>query len=133
MRVRYPSDAPEQGTQLGNPCGDNDLAATHLKPDAVAVVGHSPGGYTAPAVAGGDDRLNALVLLAPATAWFQAEDSLHTVRIPILMLTAEHDAHTPQFHLPTVARSRRLRPGALPRGDERANSGLSASSAAACG
>jgi predicted dienelactone hydrolase len=184
MRVMYPSDAPEQGTQLGsytldvacdgpiatgtfplvvishgnggagvlyrttamhlarngfvvvlpdhagNTRGDNDLAgtvanlenrprhvrliidwafgaspfATHLKPDAVAIVGHSLGGYTALAVAGGDDRVNALVLLAPATAWFQAEDALHTVRIPILMLTAEHDAHTPQFHADIVKR-----------------------------
>ena len=129
----------------GNTRGDNDLARTvanlenrprhvrlaidwaygaspfapFLKPGAVAVIGHSLGGYTALAVAGGvpvafahetpdrvarpvevtpDDRVKALVLLAPATAWFRAADALRDVRVPILMMTSQHDASTPAFH-----------------------------------
>jgi predicted dienelactone hydrolase len=63
------------------------------------------GGYTAQAVAGGtpwnarrerievysDPRVKALVLLAPATAWFTPDGSLQHVTAPILMLTADHD------------------------------------------
>jgi predicted dienelactone hydrolase len=84
-----------------------------------AVVGHSLGGYTALAIAGGrptafphespdrlarpvqvtpDERVKALVLLAPATAWFKDPDALSSVRIPILMLTAEKDEHTTAWH-----------------------------------
>jgi predicted dienelactone hydrolase len=129
----------------GNTRGDNDLARTvanlesrprhirltidwaygaspfapFLKAGAVAIIGHSLGGYTALAIAGGlpaafahetpdrvprpvevmpDERVKALVLLAPATAWFKAGDALRRVRVPILMMTAEHDASTPAFH-----------------------------------
>ena len=81
----------------------------------VGIVGHSLGGYTALALAGGrptafaretpdgrptvvavmpDPRVTALVLLAPAAPWFLAEDSLTQVRTPILMLTGEHDRLT---------------------------------------
>src|SRR6266567_357581 len=67
---------------------DAVFAAVHFKdrvqPDTTAVIGHSMGGYTALAVAGGqpwtekgervevdaDGRVKALVLLAPAAAWF---------------------------------------------------------------
>jgi len=75
----------------------------------VALIGHSMGGYTALAVAGGepwsenkekvrvvsDNRVNALVLLAPATEWYTPEGSLKNVTLPILMLTAEHDQPLP--------------------------------------
>jgi predicted dienelactone hydrolase len=94
-----------------------------LPSDAVAIVGHSMGGYTALAVAGGrpmafprespdgrahpvpvtpDPRVRALVLLAPATPWFMPPDALAGVRVPILMLTAEHDPHTPSWHAEIV-------------------------------
>lgn len=97
----------------------------HLAPGAVAIVGHSMGGYTALAAAGGrptafaretadgrarevpvapDDRVRALVLLAPAAAWFLAPGALRDVRVPILMLTAEHDPHTPEGHAEIVRR-----------------------------
>ncbi len=90
----------------------------HLKPDCVAVIGHSIGGYTALAVAGGkpwtgpyerktkppqpvlvtpDDRVRALVLLAPATAWFRP-GTLRAVRVPILMITGDQDVNTPVAH-----------------------------------
>ncbi len=97
----------------------------HLVADAVAIVGHSMGGYTALAAAGGrptafpretadgasrevpvprDPRVRALVLLAPATPWFLAPGALAEVRVPILMLTAEHDPHTPEGHAVIVRR-----------------------------
>jgi len=90
-----------------------------LKSASAAVIGHSLGGYTGLALAGGaprafaretpdgieralcvahDDRIKALVLLAPATVWFMSPDSLASVHIPILMLTAEKDEYTPAFH-----------------------------------
>jgi len=76
----------------------------------IAVIGHSMGGYTALALAGGvprtkdglvlkvasDSRVKAIVLLAPGTGWFM--NSLSGVAIPILMLTAEHDPVTPKWN-----------------------------------
>lgn len=97
----------------------------HLVPDSVAVIGHSMGGYTALALAGGrpiagphetqdhqprlirvdpDPRVKALVLLAPATPWFQAPGALRNVRIPILMRTAEKDSDTPTWFSEIVQR-----------------------------
>jgi len=87
-----------------------------VQPDNVAIIGHSIGGYTALAVAGGtpwsetrqrvevvaDPRVRALVLLAPATAWYLPEDSLSQVTVPILMLIAEHDPFTPRWHADVV-------------------------------
>lgn len=93
--------------------------AKFLKPDSVSIIGHSMGGYTALAVAGGvptsfphespdgqpnqinvipDHRVKALVLLAPASVWFMSKGALNTVNLPILMLTAEKDKYTPAFH-----------------------------------
>lgn len=96
-----------------------------LAPDSVAIIGHSLGGYAALAVANGhpmaspqetpdgqprsvpvtpDRRVKALVLLAPATAWFMAPGALRDVRVPILMLTAEKDEDTPEWHADIVTR-----------------------------
>jgi len=74
-----------------------------LKRDTAAILGHSLGGYTALAAAG-DARVKALVLLAPATLWFQAPGSLDHVDVPILMFTAGQDEHTPAPHAEVVAR-----------------------------
>jgi predicted dienelactone hydrolase len=92
----------------------------HIARQRIGMIGHSLGGYTALAVAGGvprfpynsndvvnvkpDSRVKALVLLAPATPWYIAEGSLANVTVPILMLTAEHDAFTPSQHGDIVAR-----------------------------
>ncbi|MBO2011455.1 alpha/beta hydrolase family protein [Hymenobacter negativus] len=97
----------------------NQLFARVLKPDGIGVIGHSMGGYTALALAGGtptafphetvdgqeqliavvaDTRIKALVLLAPATVWFRAQGALHGVDVPMLLLTAEKDEYTPFFH-----------------------------------
>ena len=94
------------------------VVGPRLRPDAVAVVGHSMGGYTALAVAGGrpmssphdtpsgppqpvpvtrDARVRALVLLAPATVWYAHEGALSEVRVPILLRTGEKDELAPPF------------------------------------
>lgn len=94
--------------------------APHIACDGVAVIGHSIGGYTALAAAGGiawsgpyerkdsnaapapvtitpDPRIKSLVLLNPATFWFIA-GSLRRVDLPILLRTGEKDDTTPIEH-----------------------------------
>ncbi|GAB3824916.1 alpha/beta hydrolase family protein [Hymenobacter jeollabukensis] len=91
--------------------------ASVIRPNAVALIGHSLGSYTALALAGGrptsvsrtpadgpprlipvpaaDARVRALVLLAPAIPWFLAEGSLRGVQVPVLALAGEQDEHIP--------------------------------------
>lgn len=94
--------------------------APHVSRNGVAIIGHSIGGYTALAAAGGlpwtgpyerkdsnalpepvpvtpDARIRSLVLLNPATFWFIA-GSLRPVRVPILIRTGEKDDVTPIEH-----------------------------------
>ncbi|TFW25573.1 alpha/beta hydrolase family protein [Duganella callida] len=96
------------------------LLKAHVATNGVAIIGHSIGGYTALAAAGGeawsgpyerkashalpepvpvtpDARIRALVLLNPATFWFIA-GSLRPVNLPILMRTGEKDEITPIEH-----------------------------------
>jgi len=82
----------------------------------VVVIGHSMGGYSALALAGGkpstqsgeavpvqpDERICALVLLAPATVWYQMPGALSDVTVPIMMRSAEHDPHTPAWQADIV-------------------------------
>jgi predicted dienelactone hydrolase len=82
----------------------------NITQNKIGVIGHSMGGYTALALAGGvprtkeglvvevtsDFRVKAIVLLAPGTGWFM--NSLDKVTIPILMFTAEHDPITPKWN-----------------------------------
>ncbi|WP_437972478.1 alpha/beta hydrolase family protein [Sorangium sp. So ce260] len=91
-------------------CADAEIGP-HLRGDDIAVIGHSMGGYTALALAGGqpwtgpgqrvevtrDPRVKALVLMAPATSWFVPNDALKDVSAPILLLVAEHDRLTPRW------------------------------------
>jgi predicted dienelactone hydrolase len=92
--------------------------------DVVSIIGHSMGGYTALAAAGGlpvsfshesqdgashlievtkDPRIKSLVLLAPATVWFNEENALNAVDCPILLIAAEKDQYTPpDFHAQIV-------------------------------
>jgi predicted dienelactone hydrolase len=93
--------------------------AASLHPGSVGLIGHSLGGYTVLALAGGqpnsvprdspdgvaqpipvpmDERVKALVLLAPATPWYLLPGALRNVRVPILLLEAEQDEHTPAQH-----------------------------------
>ena len=97
---------------------ENKMFKEKLMPNAVSIIGHSLGGYTALAAAGGvptsfphetsdgkpqlievtqDHRIKSLVLLAPASVWFRAEGALRAVNLPILMLDAEKDPYTPPF------------------------------------
>jgi predicted dienelactone hydrolase len=93
-------------------------------PQSVAMIGHSLGGYTALALAGGrpcfppdgppvpvvrDPRIGALVLLAPASPWFMADGALADVDVPILMRTAEHDEHAPPLFAEIILRGVRSR------------------------
>ena len=85
-----------------------------------SMVGHSMGGYTALALAGGvptslphqtadrqarrievtaDPRLKAIVLLAPATVWFRLRGALDQVTTPILMIASYHDEQCPYFYM----------------------------------
>lgn len=84
----------------------------HLDAGGYAAIGHSIGGYTVLALAGGrpqsapaespdgrptpidvatDERLRALVLMAPALVWFRQPGSLGAVTQPLLMLFGEND------------------------------------------
>ena len=87
-----------------------------VQTDNSAIIGHSMGGYTALAVAGGrpwtqqrqplevesDGRVKALVLMAPAAFWYQPEGSLSDVDLPIFVLTAEHDPYTPSAQVEAI-------------------------------
>jgi len=102
--------------------GDAQLG-TRVSAAGAGVIGHSLGGYTALALAGGrptcfahespdgqprtvpvvpDPRVRALVLLAPATPWLMADGALAEVTAPILMRTGERDEHAPAFHAAIV-------------------------------
>ena len=92
-------------------------------PERIGVVGHSLGAATALALAGGrprtmpgespdseereievtrDERVAAVVLLAPAAPWFASPGALAQVRVPVLLVTAEHDVATPPWHSAVV-------------------------------
>lgn len=82
----------------------------------VAVIGHSIGAYTGLALVGGkpfsetgqkvavkpDDRVKALVLMAPATGWYNHFDGLIDVSVPILLYEAEKDPYTGPEHAARV-------------------------------
>jgi predicted dienelactone hydrolase len=99
--------------------------APHIQPGRAAAIGHSIGGYTALAVAGGrplalpnqtpdgvahpvpvdkDRRLTALVLLAPALPWLMGPGALADVRIPLMVRTAELDRLAPPDFVEAVLR-----------------------------
>ncbi len=86
-----------------------------INPKQIAVVGHSLGGYTALALAGGqpkiqhktidvqaDPRVKVVVLLAPSTYGYDSEGTLDKVKVPVLMISGEHDDMTPLRHAEIV-------------------------------
>jgi len=118
----------------GNKRGDDALANTtanlvnrprHIKlvldalgAERAVVIGHSMGGYTALAIAGGeplalpeqtedrkavslrvvhDARVIGVVLLAPAIPWFMAPGALANVRVPVRVILCERDDLAPPF------------------------------------
>ncbi|HSP03756.1 MAG TPA: alpha/beta fold hydrolase [Acidimicrobiales bacterium] len=76
------------------------LAGGLADPDRIAVMGHSFGGFTALAVAGGyddiaaDPRVDAIVPLAPASSRL-TDEALSSIGIPMLIVTGSDDATTP--------------------------------------
>ncbi|MCA0970800.1 alpha/beta fold hydrolase [Halobacillus litoralis] len=91
----------------------------HIKQDDISMIGHSMGGYTAVAAAGGiptslpgeteggspvvvdvekEKRIKKLILLAPALGWFREKGALDHVHLPIFVMTGEKDEVTPSFH-----------------------------------
>jgi predicted dienelactone hydrolase len=76
---------------------------------AIFVLGHSMGGYTALALVGAqpwsrsgstlavhhDPRVRAAVLMAPATDWFRAPGALDRVATPLMVLAGDKDVVTP--------------------------------------
>lgn len=107
---------------------EDEVMGKRLSGRGVTVIGHSMGGYTALAVAGGkpwaaawetpdgtvspvaverDARVHALVLLAPATPWFMADGALADVDLPILMRTGERDVQAGPAHAHIVERGLR--------------------------
>ena len=97
----------------------DDAVRKRIADHGVGVIGHSMGAYTALAAAGGrptafanessdgqsrpvdvvrDTRIRALVLLAPAAAWFVGEDALANVDVPIFLRTGEKDTAAPALH-----------------------------------
>ena len=102
---------------------ESEKFARFLKADSISIIGHSSGGCTALAVAGGiptslpnesldgkpkqisvahGRKINSLVLLAPGTVWFKDKGALSGVDIPILMLAAEKDQFIQPFHAQIV-------------------------------
>jgi len=104
----------------------DEALGTRIRRDAIAAIGHSLGAYTVLCAAGGvpwtregapievphDDRLRALVLLAPAGAFFGGPGSLREVTQPMLILAAEHDLVTPGWQA-TLVRDRAPDPGRI--------------------
>jgi predicted dienelactone hydrolase len=103
----------------------DDALGPHLAASSVAVVGHSFGGYTALAVAGGrpwslpeetpggagkpvpverDARVKAVVLLAPALPWLMIPGALAEVTVPVQVRTAERDDVTSPAFIDHVLR-----------------------------
>jgi predicted dienelactone hydrolase len=94
-----------------------------LAGDRAAVIGHSIGGYTALAAAGGrpmalpdqtpdglarpvpvepDERIRAIVLLAPALPWFMAHGALADVAVPVLVRTGAEDTLSPPYFVERI-------------------------------
>jgi len=97
-----------------------------LVPESAAVLGHSIGGYTALAVAGGkpmvmpnetpdgvahpvfvekDPRVRAVVLFAPALPWLMAPGALVDVSVPVFVRTGERDEMTPPYWVEGILRA----------------------------
>ena len=137
--VEHPGDSRNDGALQGAPAtlanrprhvhlaldavaGDAVLAP-HVLADRVAVLGHSVGGYTALAIAGGkpmalptetashtaepvpvepDPRVAAAVLIAPALPWFMGPGALADVRVPLLVRVGERDDLCPPYFVERI-------------------------------
>lgn len=88
--VRFLIDQVEQGA----------LAADVADVERLAVMGHSFGGFTSLAIAGGfgdipaDDRVDAIIPLAPASSLL-SDETLSAIDVPMLLVTGSADETTP--------------------------------------
>lgn len=97
-----PADVSFVLDSLLDPGGDAaiDEVGAIVDPTAIGVSGHSFGGFTALAIAGGqgdtapDERVAAVVAMAPASL-FLADADLAAVDVPTLLLSATEDVTTP--------------------------------------
>lgn len=101
LTVERPRDVSFVITRmLARAAARGDMFAGRVDPARIAVTGHSLGGYTALAVAGGngpvraDPRVRAVVAMAPASG-FLPDAALRDVRVPALLLGGTLDDTTP--------------------------------------
>jgi predicted dienelactone hydrolase len=134
--VEHPGDSRRDGSLAGSAAilahrpRHIRVVLDSLGVERAAIIGHSMGGYTALAVAGGkpmalpnqtpdgiahsvdverDPRVKCAVLLAPALPWFIAPDSLVAVDVPVMVRVGERDTDAPPFFIePIVKRVRQL-------------------------
>ncbi len=130
--VEHPGDSRRDGSLAGtaailaNRPRHIRAVLDSLGVERAAIIGHSMGGYTALAIAGGkpmalpnqtpdgvarpvevehDERVKCAVLLAPAIPWFMAPGALANVDVPVMVRVAEHDTDAPPFFVePIVTR-----------------------------
>jgi predicted dienelactone hydrolase len=137
--VEHPGDSRTDGSLSGTPAtlanrprhvrlaldalAADAALAPHVALDRIAVLGHSIGGYTALALAGGkpialpnetpdrvarpvavdpDPRVAAAILLAPALPWFLAPGALASVRVPLLVRVGERDDLSPPYFVERI-------------------------------
>jgi len=107
----------------------------------VGIIGHSMGGYSALALAGGsphtknqqptiasqfveverDPRIAALALLAPASVWFAAPGNINKVTAATLMVSGAKDSQVPEWQL--AALQGLFAPGVLREHHQEPNAG----------
>jgi predicted dienelactone hydrolase len=106
-------------------CLADPLLGPHIAAHQIAMIGHSMGGYTALAIAGGrphagphetedggirrvivthDPRVRALVLMTPGCAWYGEPGSLRDVQVPMLLMIGEQDEYARHLHPEYVER-----------------------------
>lgn len=117
--IKLLESRPKNITQAIDWFYHDPLFKAHVNFDEISLIGHSMGGYTAIAAAGGipaalpwetdnqipkvidlevEERIKKVILLAPALGWFRNEGALKNVDLSILMMTGEKDEITPSFH-----------------------------------
>ena len=87
---------------LARSADPGDPLHQRIRPWLVGVAGHSFGGYTALAVAGGfellglepDPRVSAIAAIAPAASFF-SDDDLAAIEVPVFLLSGTLDTTTP--------------------------------------